>query len=35
MAKERPYLGDAGAIHHPAGLRRFQRKPLVARIEHR
>src|SRR6267378_3613049 len=35
IAQERPDLRDSGAVHHAAGLRGLQRKPLVARIEYR
>src|SRR5437773_9501146 len=35
IAQERPDLRDFGAVHHPAGLRGLQRKPLVARIKYR
>src|SRR2546422_1141964 len=35
IAQERPDLRDSGAVHHSAGLRGLQRKPLVARIEYR
>src|ERR1700694_5964451 len=35
IAQERPDLGDAGTVHHPARLRGLKREALVARIEYR